>query len=70
MNTIENKFKRYNEIKMDLLKMAKCLDYCDESQKEMYQNICVEYSKELKDMKKSLELLYDVSICRCCFEDK
>lgn len=66
MDNVEGKFERYNQIKTDLLKMSKCLEHCDESLKELYQNICIEYSVELKKIKKSLELIYDIKVCQCC----
>lgn len=46
--SIEEELEKYNQLKIDLLKMSKCIEDCDISQKELYQNICLEYSKELK----------------------
>lgn len=66
MHNIEYELKKYNKIKTDFLKMSKCLKHCDKSQKELYQNICIEYSMELKKIKNSLESMYDVKICQCC----
>lgn len=66
MEAIEKKFEKYNQIKIDLLNVSKCLECCEESQKDLYQNICVEYSKELKKMKKHIEDTYEVSISNCC----
>ncbi|WP_235924804.1 hypothetical protein [Neobacillus sedimentimangrovi] len=64
---IEMELKKYNRIKSDLLKMAKCIDSCSEtSEKEFYQNVCLEYSKELKQIKKFIEDSYDIEICPCC----
>ncbi|WP_375200845.1 hypothetical protein [Bacillus sp. RS11] len=60
---LEDKLAKYNQIKIDLLKMSKHLDFCDETQKDLYQNICVEYSKELKEIKKALEQTYGIEIC-------
>ncbi len=59
----EDKLRKYNQIKIDLLKMSKHLDFCDETEKNLYQNICVEYTKELKEIKKSLEQTYGIEIC-------
>ncbi|MBD8589759.1 hypothetical protein IFT92_18365 [Peribacillus simplex] len=63
---IENEFKKYNQFKMDLLKMSQCLECCDESQKELYQNICLEYSKELKKIQTSIERTYGIIVCNNC----
>lgn len=62
---IIKKFEEYNRVKIELLKMSKCIDSCDESQKDLYQNICVEYSKELNKMKKFFEETYEIKICNC-----
>ncbi|WP_146553294.1 MULTISPECIES: hypothetical protein [Rummeliibacillus] len=62
---LEDKLAEYNQIKIDLLKMSKHLDFCDETQKDLYQNICAEYSKELKKIKKALEQAYGIEICSC-----
>lgn len=65
--TIEKELEKYNRIKIDLLKMAQCIDDCTEkSEKEFYQNICIEYSKELKKLKKSIESTYEIQLCKCC----
>nr|WP_194950050.1 hypothetical protein [Anoxybacillus flavithermus] len=64
---IDEKIKKYNQIKIDLLKIVKCIDCCTEDEKELYQNIAIEYSKELKRLKKSIESAYDVKICDYCF---
>jgi hypothetical protein len=64
---IEKELQKYNQIKTDLLKMAKCIDACTEkSEEEFYQNLCLEYSKELKNIKKTIEESYNVKICSCC----
>lgn len=66
---IEEELKRYNRIKTDLLKMAKYIDVCaNKSEEEFYQNICLEYSKELKKVKKCIESTHDVKICECGIE--
>lgn len=65
MDTIEKEIEKINQIKIDLLKMSQCIEKCAEPQKELYQNICIEYSRELKKIKKSIEAIYNVSICEC-----
>lgn len=70
MEVIEKQFEKYNQVKMDLLKMSKCIECCEESRKDLYQNICVEYSKELKEIKKSIEETYGIKICKCCSLEK
>ena len=66
MGIIEDEIKKYNQIKTDLLKMSQCLGCCDASKKELYQNLCLEYSKELKEMKTLIERTYGVEVCNCC----
>ncbi|KAF6509565.1 hypothetical protein TGS27_3016 [Geobacillus stearothermophilus] len=38
MGNICKKIKKYNQIKIDLLKIVKCIDCCTEDEKELYQN--------------------------------
>lgn len=64
---IESEIKKYNQIKIDLLKIAKCIECCEENYDvEMYQNIALEYSKKLKNVKKSIEKEYKIKLCVCC----
>lgn len=64
---IEKEIKKFNQIKMDLLKISKCIEYCTEiNQKEMYQNIAMEYSKELKHLSKYIQNEYQVTFCAGC----
>lgn len=65
MEKIENDLKKYNQLKLDLLKMANCLKNCEDNSQEMYQNICLEYSKELNEMKNFLEDTYNLKLCGC-----
>ena len=66
MESIEEEFKKYNQIKIDLVNMSKCIQSCEGPQKNCYQNICLEYSKELKKIKKAIESDYGINICACC----
>ena len=64
---VEQKIKKYNQIKMDLLNVSKCIDCCSSiNEKEVYQNIALKYSEEMKQIKDLLEKIYDVKICSCC----
>lgn len=63
---MEYKINKYNQIKTELLKMSKCIEYCEASEVERYQDICLEFSKELKEMKKHIESTYGIEICNCC----
>lgn len=64
---IEMEIRKYSKIKLDLLKISKCIECCElDNEKETYQNIAIEYSKELKRIYSSLEDIYDVKICGCC----
>lgn len=59
--------RKYNQLKIDLLKISKCVECCGEQKdREFYQNIALEYSKELKNLKKFIETEYEVSLCHCC----
>ncbi|MGE6377988.1 hypothetical protein [Peribacillus muralis] len=67
---IEVDIKKYNQVKISLLKTSKCIECCVQpNEKELYQNIAIEYSKELKLLKNSLEDTYDLKLCSCCFEN-
>lgn len=63
MNKIEEEFDKYNQVKCEMLKMSKNICCCDESLKELYQNICIEYTKELKNIKKSIKSIYGINLC-------
>ena len=65
--TMEDNIIKYNKIKTDLLKMSKCIECCEASEVELYQDICIEFSKELKEIKKQIELTYDIKVCKCCY---
>lgn len=56
---LESELKKYQQIKIELLRMAKCIECCRESEKEMYQNICFEYSKELRKVKEIIDSVYN-----------
>ncbi|MES9699975.1 MULTISPECIES: hypothetical protein [Bacillus] len=63
---LEKDLKKYNQIKTDLLKMSKCIECCEqENERVMYQNVTMEYSKELKQLQKALEATYGVKLCSC-----
>jgi hypothetical protein len=70
MENIESNIRRYNELKIDLLKISKCLENCEEYDKEFYQDIAIQYSKKHKEMKKFIEKTYDVKICECFSYEK
>ncbi|MED4286314.1 hypothetical protein P4679_30740 [Priestia megaterium] len=66
MEAIVEKVKKYNQIKMDLMKIAKCIDCCTEvEEKEFYQDVAVSYSKEMKRIKGTIEDTYGIQICNC-----
>ncbi|QDQ03665.1 hypothetical protein [Bacillus sp. BD59S] len=55
MDIIEEKVKRCNQVKIDLMKIAQCIDCCNEDEREFYQDIALNYSKHLKGIQKSIE---------------
>ncbi|ECO1678061.1 hypothetical protein [Peribacillus frigoritolerans] len=64
---IEKELKKYNQLKIDLLKISKCIECCEEQTDEaMFQNIALEYSKEMKNLKEAIEKEYEISFCSCC----
>lgn len=66
-STIEKEFGKYNQLKIDLLKISKCIQYCEgKKDEERYQNIALEYSKELKNLTNLIEQEYNISLCNCC----
>lgn len=67
METIVEKVKKYNQIKMDMMRIVKCIDCCTENEeKEFYQNVAISYSKELRRVKGAIEDTYGIQICNCC----
>lgn len=67
MKSIDVEIEKYNQLKIDLLKISKCIECCEEkSQEEMYQNIAIEYSKELKQLKEFIEREYEIKLCCYC----
>ncbi|ESU32006.1 hypothetical protein G3A_13580 [Bacillus sp. 17376] len=66
-HAIENEFQKYNRLKVDLLKISKCIECCEEKEEQaFYQNLAIEYSKELKNLKKSIENEYHIILCDRC----
>ncbi|WP_368679596.1 hypothetical protein [Bacillus paralicheniformis] len=65
MDTFEKDIKKIHQIKIDLLKISKCIDACADKEKSVYQDLAGEYSKALKIVKASIEDAYDVKLC-CC----
>ncbi|WP_230932275.1 hypothetical protein [Priestia sp. TSO9] len=71
MKKLEEKVTKYNQVKIDLMKISQCIDCCSEDEKEIYQDIALNYSKQLKSIKESIESVYGVELCSCCsFLDK
>ncbi|MBY0065215.1 hypothetical protein H7K08_25745 [Priestia aryabhattai] len=71
MKKIEERVTKYNEIKIDLIKISQCIDCCNDDEKEIYQDIALTYSKQLKSIKESIEKIYNIDLCNCCtFSDK
>ncbi|MBR9747575.1 hypothetical protein ACQVWD_26430 [Bacillus cereus] len=66
MDIIEEKVKKYNQVKIDLMKIAQCIDCCNEDEREIYQDIALNYSKHLKYIQESIEKIYGIDICNCC----
>ncbi|MBD8591434.1 MULTISPECIES: hypothetical protein [Peribacillus] len=66
MKELESQLEKYNQIKIDLLKVAKCIECCSDNERELYQNISLEYSKELRGIKQSIEDVYGIQLCACC----
>ena len=64
-STLEENVKKYNKIKSDLLKMSKCIECCDPSEVSHFQDICKDYSQEMRDLKLQIESIYDIKICNC-----
>jgi hypothetical protein len=64
---IDRDLKAYMQLKIDLLKIAECIDYCiEEKDKEHFRARALHYSKELKKLKKSIEEVYGLKVCQCC----
>lgn len=65
-HVLEEQLKKYNQIKIDLLKVAQCIDCCDPSEISDLQDICIDYSHELKDLRHQIESIYGIKLCNCC----
>lgn len=64
---IEHEFQKYNKLKVDLLKISKCIECCEEEKEQgFYQDLAMEYSKELKNLMKSIENEYHITLCDRC----
>ncbi|WP_456364983.1 hypothetical protein C1N73_34430 (plasmid) [Priestia aryabhattai] len=66
MEKIESKVTKYNQVKIDLIKIFHCIDCCSEDEKEIYQDIALNYSKQLKSIKESIERIYGIELSGCC----
>ncbi|MGU3443766.1 hypothetical protein ACLBXI_28830 [Bacillus cereus] len=55
MKQLETQLIEYNNMKNELLQVAKCIDSCKPEERGMYQNIALEYAVCLKRLKKSLQ---------------
>ena len=66
---IEKEFSKYNQLKIDLLKVSKCIECCKENEKGFYQEIAFSYSTELKKFKKFIGETYGINLCDCCCMD-
>ncbi|KIU04524.1 hypothetical protein ACFVRW_14330 [Bacillus subtilis] len=69
VDTFEKDIKKIHQIKIDLLKISKCIDACTDEEKSVYQDIAGEYSKALKVVKASIEDAYDVKLCCYPFDE-
>ncbi|HZH58980.1 MAG TPA: hypothetical protein VEY70_05320 [Metabacillus sp.] len=67
-NEVDQNIKAYMQLKIELLKLAKCIDDCiEEKDKEHYRMEVLHYSNKLKKLKESIEETYELKICQCCF---
>ncbi|ASI76638.1 hypothetical protein OCD85_06490 [Bacillus pacificus] len=62
MNEIENELKRYNELKRDLMTVAKCIDCCKEEDVCFYQDLAMVYTTKLHSFLDFIEKQHEVSI--------
>jgi len=63
---LEEDIKKFNKVKLDLLRMSNCIETCKTNkEKDSYQNICIEYSKQLQALEESIEETYGIHLC-CC----
>ena len=67
-NEVDQNIKAYMQLKIELLKLAKCIDDCiEEKDREYYRMEVLHYSNKLKKLKESIEETYGLKICQCCF---
>jgi len=63
---LEERVTEYNQVKSHLMKIAQCIDCCSEEEKEIYQDIALNRSKQLRSIKESIESIYGIELCGCC----
>jgi len=66
MESIDEALSKHTQIKIDLLKISQCIQQCEEPNKKYYQNICLQYSEQLKELTKVIEKKYGVKLYSCC----
>ncbi|MET7021794.1 hypothetical protein [Bacillus mycoides] len=71
MNGIEKDLVKYNNLKSDLLSIAKCIDCCEEKDVCFYQDLAIAYSERLKNLHDFINTEYGVNTCCSkCFENQ
>jgi len=63
---LEESVTEYNKVKSDLMKISQCIDCCNEDKKEFYQDIALDHSRQLREIKESIESIYGIELCGCC----
>ncbi|MFF1995378.1 hypothetical protein ACFVWC_30100 [Bacillus mycoides] len=63
MGDIEHDLKKYNNLKTDLLSIAKCIDCCEQEDICFYQDLAIIYSERLRKLNDFIRKEYGLDVC-------
>ncbi|PRT15859.1 hypothetical protein C6360_27330 [Bacillus wiedmannii] len=70
MDTITDSIQRYNDLKINLLNIIKCIDHCPDAEKGFYRDVALIYSNHLKKMQEEIEKIHHFKFCNCLPSEK
>ncbi|GIN41986.1 hypothetical protein M3685_12425 [Heyndrickxia oleronia] len=66
MKSLEKALEDYTNLKINLIKSSQCIKSCnEESEIEEYQDLCISYATEIKELKKVVKDTYGINLCVC-----
>ncbi|MED1559487.1 hypothetical protein [Bacillus paramycoides] len=63
MKEIEKELLKYNNLKSDLISIARYIDCCEEKDICFYQDLAITYSERLKKLHEFIQTEYGISSC-------